>query len=250
MMRNWLLGILAVGILTLVQGCGSNSQAWPSDTAAEGLKGNVAALDQTYYIFLQDRKIPMSGEEKTYDEKGNLLSENRFGRERAFLSKVNYQYLPDGGATATMFTEDNQVYLTMTIAYDGAAKTRTQENKNGQGQVITRVVTQYDDHWRGLTETTFSAEGKSLQKIVNTYDGAGNRVKSETLEADGSLETEQIFTYDPQGNAITAKTLDVHTGEYENQFSYQWDDKGNWVQKQTLLNGQMVELIERKITYR
>jgi hypothetical protein len=239
-----------VALLIGLQGCGSTGNAWPSDVQAEALKGNVASLEQTYYIFLQDRKIPMSGEEKAYNEAGNLLNENRYGRERAFLSKVQYQYPAEGGISATMYTEDNQVYLTMTIGYDAAAKTRTQENKNGQGQVITRVITQHDDQWRGLTETTTSAEGKMLQKIVNTYDAKGNRVKSETLEADGSLETEQIFTYDDQGNAITAKTLDVHTGEYENQFTYQWDDKGNWIQKQTLLNGQVVEQIERKITYR
>lgn len=248
MAKIWnILGVLLV--LLAIQSCGGKKYAWPSDRDAEQLGSDVTALNQTYYIFLQDRKIAMSGEEKKFNADGFIEEEKRYGRERTFLSRIAYTYTPEGAASATMYTDQGAVFMTIEISYDPATKVRTQLNKNSQGQLASKVVTQCDDQWRGLSEVTYSGSGESLQIVKNTYDANGHVAKSEILEGDGALETEQIFTYNDKGLPATAKTVDVHTGEYNNSFSYTFDKKGNWIQKQTMLNGQLVEQVEREIIY-
>ena len=85
--------------------------------------------------------------------------------------------------------------------------------------------------------------------IISYYDEKGNRVKMEIYEDSGALETTQTFTFDEKGNELTAKTEDALNGEYVNQYRYTYDDHGNWIKKETILNGNVVELRERKLTY-
>lgn len=244
--RSFMWGIIC-GVIFLA-GC-TPASTWPTDRENEGVTEDVARIEQTFYIFLGDRKIPMSGEEKTFNVTGNFSEEVRYGRERTFLGKVIYQHNDGLPTSAEVLDTDQKLVMKIAFQFNEAEKERVQQNSDGSGKPLSSVITRYNDQWLGISETAMGNNGEVLQKVLNYYDEKGNRIKMEIYEDSGALETTQTFTFDDKGNELSAKTQDALNGEYLNQFRYTFDDHGNWTQKETILNDKVVELRERKITY-
>jgi antitoxin component YwqK of YwqJK toxin-antitoxin module len=122
----------------------------------------------------------------TYDEKGNLLSEQTFE--------------PDGmpGPSAT-------------YAYNDVGRCTVRENYDIAGDVTTRFEWTYDEKGRKIKETQLLNGSFLLFEINFQYDEKGRLIRQETLGHSGNLTTWESWAYDA-GGRIT-EHLELERGE-------------------------------------
>lgn len=69
------------------------------------------------------------------------------------------------------------------------------------------------------------------------YDKSGNIVELEIFKSNGDLKRKQVIKYDNKGNEINVRNFDEN-GNFidERNYKYQYDEKGNWVERIEYVN--------------
>ena len=82
------------------------------------------------------------------------------------------------------------------------------------------------------------------------YDKSGNIVELEVFKSNGDLKRKQVIKYDNKGNEINVRNFDEN-GNFvdERNYKYQYDEKGNWVERIEYVNDFPKVLIEREFIY-
>ncbi len=230
----------------------SYSGFWQPDTRAFMLSGDVEWIEERNKVWFDGGPVAMDGFYYRFNEVGFKMQQKRFGRNNTLMAITNYEHDPEGlPVKSSTLNEAGQILMKGEFEYDESDRTlnfKTFETGNPVPQMITRQ--KFDEKGYLLTEEFLNSAGELMEKTAYTRNDKGWIMKEDRLEADGHLEFQQKNTYDEKGNLIEAIRLDAHSGVWTNTFLYEFDDKGNWKIRKTLLNGKVVEEAGRTYKYR
>ena len=169
-----------------------------------------------------------------YDDKGRVIERDFYDQNNELAGKILFTY-GDGGHITEVSQED------------------------GKGRLQQRHTSTFDDKGNRTNLSTFDGDNKETRKLTWTFDAKGNQTEwtESLLKNDEMVLFERItYTYDDRNNVLVQTQYGNPEGSIMKQiFSYEFDDRGNWVRRERLLfagdateaNGRDVDL--RSITY-
>ncbi|MDR1006929.1 MAG: hypothetical protein LBL74_08750 [Bacteroidales bacterium] len=106
----------------------------------------------------------------------------------------------------------------------------------------------------GLKDTVINLDsnGSMHSKFVNEFGKDGLVTQTRMFESNGNPIYTWVYEYDANDNVVKEGLYNaVGTQLSVNVFSYNFDDKGNWIRKFVLSsqNQEVLQIIERTITY-
>ncbi len=250
-------------LLSLFSGCGSNT----GSTAAGNDAGKVTTpggeqSDGLVSVYLLETKT--AGPNRIvlrsckYDEKGNLVEEDRDGYRYTYVYDQNNRNIE-----WTRQRADGSVHQKNTYQYDENGNEILQvedyseyhfeykSTYNDKGQLIEVVCTRNGEHFD--TDTyTYDDQGRVTQYTDGTmrvirYVYEGNTTRKQELNNDGSVDEENVYTYDDNGKLIREEY--IVEGETWNYREYTRDENGKVLERQYYeLEDGAVEA-ERKTVY-
>lgn len=224
-----------------------------SDLQKENLKGRVWKINQTIHETGGDCLCPAA--EKTecnitnsvYDKHGNLVSSTGIDE--------------DGNvALDTKFIYNRHGIRTRIERYKGEALL-SREVPVMKGTLLTGLKI-YDKD--GLNDATYKytyaenkiseehlsdTEGNTIAIILNEYEGGQ---LSKQTEKDASGNCKSISNFTRNGNSDITEMLVSLAGDtttYRIDFSYEYDEEGNWIKKTQMYNGEIINIVTREIEY-
>lgn len=209
-------------------------------------KGNV----------IESYKEMIVGEEKTirdrktweYDNKGRKIDHTRY-REGDPVIIYQYEYDQEGNMTKEIrkLPDGTIDYETVNVYEAG---NHIEKNGYFNSQLNDKWIFQYDEEGNRIKEGHAGADGVIYERFVYTYDESGNKIQELRYRGEGDYDNKITFEYDDQGNLIEEVQM-IGSEEVIQTISYDYtyDNKGNWVKKIRLLDGDGMQKIERSYEY-
>jgi hypothetical protein len=261
---------LVLSFLMFVQSCSFTDSKVENDLTKENLKGDVILVYQvgddggsSLEIFNDNGMLTKGffgkkGEyydykEVTY-EKDKKIQEKRigdWGRGGFFEIDYKYSYNPNGKLESLTFN-DNKLFC----SYNEDGKLVRETSESSYSTSIKDYYyssTKLDSIIDVVTYKSHNDKSLSIEKIngVNqvfeNYDlkDDGNRVLTTITyrknNESGDIIEEVRTEFDPKGNKTKITTI---------KYEYNYDEKGNWVQKRIIENGELEGTYSRTIVYK
>jgi hypothetical protein len=191
---------------------------------------------------------PIDKIEYLYDRKGNIMAENLYLNKEYVQLRNLYEYDADNRKISETKTEPNGKMLSKTVyEYDGD-KLVNQVNYDDKNEVDNYEKFVYDSKGN-LTVHTFYSKLDGEIRDEYTYDKNNNKTEWNFTRG-GKTEMRVLYTYDKHNNMNSYKVSYAENGEGEAKtYKTEYDKKGNWIKKTTLINNTPAFILERKITY-
>lgn len=241
-----------LGISLLVVGC-SPKLAFYDETPYSTMQGKVEQVTETnqpqnvVYTYTYNKqgqlltshyssnnpkiRLPLLEETQstlTY-KKGSLVklvsiktSKNDGKKTTTTLQRIRHSKDKD---TFVEYSSANSKVDTIQVTYNYAKQQKT-ETRRISPKVEQKKTTTYANNLRQKVEEY--ENGKLVRTLITTYNDKGLVIK----------------TTDSQGKPSTNNTTKI-TSQYT-----QWDDKGNWTERKTLLGGDIQMTTNRQIVYK
>jgi hypothetical protein len=120
--------------------------------------------------------------------------------------------------------------------------------KNNEEDDLSRIFIYYDDKKRVIEEKIIRNDDEVLCWFKNEYDEENNLIKEISLGEDG--EPDGVYEYFPESNRISkGYEYKSKNTNYLREYSYTFDDKGNWINQVVIDNGVPEYFYERSIEY-
>ncbi|MDP1746497.1 MAG: hypothetical protein Q8L90_13030 [Bacteroidota bacterium] len=187
-----------------------------------------------------------------YDEKGNrtekLIKNYGFNYDHIHRAKAK----PENGRYG-----DNQKWI---YTYNNEGH-QIESDKYFFDELDTKSIYKYDAYGNQIQEDCYYNRNKHVIRISNKYDIKMNRIEKNVYRPDGCLEHTYAYKYDDKNNVIKEvssvymKTKLLPCGSknrIKNDsviYKYEYDNKGNWVSKNTILIEKPSLVTERQIEY-
>lgn len=182
---------------------------------AEDLEGNVWESSYTYdenNKLATESVIDPEGEfmfEYVHDEKGNLTQSIKKDTKGNILktSTTRYEYDAEGNIVVQeSWSTDKKgkegPHMTLKFVYDGNGNPITEEEYDGDGNLIESVQMKYDDKGREI-ETTETRNGEFNLKMISEYDEFGDLIKEVGYESNPDKPTyTETYEFDEYGTEI------------------------------------------------
>ncbi|MFL9845110.1 RHS repeat domain-containing protein [Flavobacterium rhizosphaerae] len=184
----------------------------------------------------------------TYDNQGNLVKEEQYLNSEYVQVKTVYKYdEANKKIVESQYSKDSLVY-NMSYKYDGdnviEKKATAPDGTIQYSQEFT-----YDNKGNVLTQTIYDSFDNSTLTDTYVYDDAGNKAKW-SVEKNGKKEADVFYEYDKEKNMTSAKALNGEGASIENRkYTFEYDDKGNWVKKTIFIGETPKFVIKRDIVY-
>ncbi len=250
-MKTLVLAIIAslcISTITSAQRHGVNPLG-TSDRTVDQLIGKVKSYSERVIAIDYSRRTIENGpfigaSEHVYDERGNILTEQTFDADGLSLTKTIHQYANGVKNVSTTYNAQGNRTLQTLYAFTADSICARMRFTDAIGVTISTSELSHKADW-ACDEETF-ADGENVKreyffnsemrivKIVKTSDSDGKSEATITLNQNGF----------PQKMQVKSKT-ESSTLEY----SYEYDDKGNWTKRQTTLNGTPTEIATRSYVY-
>ena len=185
-----------------------------------------------------------------YDKNGNLIGENLYLGTEAVQYKNVYEYDDNGKKTSDIrYNKDSEIVYKTLFEYDGD-KISVRETTNGDGEVEYIEKFTYDDKGNVTVKSTYEKYDDSETTDKFRYDEKGNKI-SWVIDKNGVEIMKAEYTYDDKSNLTLIQTYygDKLSETEERSYTYEYDDKGNWIKKKVSINNKPEFIVERKITY-
>lgn len=153
--------------------------------------------------------------------------------KKGFVLEPQKEYLND---YIIEKTKTNEVYvLTKYLEWDGVKRKHFEEYYNKK-KINTKVL-------------SFHADGAVMDIWEYVYDKKGNRVEQKSTNIWNGVTKVYHHFYNEQGDIVKSKFYENEelTKEENNEISYKFDKKGNWISKSIL--GGHFQTYNRTITY-
>jgi hypothetical protein len=185
-----------------------------------------------------------------YDQKKNLIKENKFLREETVQYITSYEY--DSKKRKTVESSYNGagtlIYKTV-YAYEGdkLASVETINGKDNTSEKVEKYT--YDAKGNLLKEFGYNNIDKTESIDEYAYD-ANNNQTSRTYIKGGKVLAKVAHTYDSKNNLTSTKVTDGEGKILDDKsYAYTYDEKGNWTKKTISAAGIPAFVVERTITY-
>jgi hypothetical protein len=235
----------------------------------------VLSYDEQEHLILRQTRsnkgILQDTERNTFDDAGHKLSQDYYSADGRLSEHIEYSYDDQGrlvrechpsmGYFEYQYPASNQERK-LYISSDGAC------DRQMSAAVPRWVIdTAYDNSGRALIEVSSGAGAKGYEswlwpyrspeagRVVKSFDKQGRLLDQTDYATNGDIEFTESDRYDGAGNMISETVNGAGLAEARRfQYSYEFDDYGNWVQKITYALGpdgsrKVLEVDYRKIAY-
>lgn len=209
-----------------------------------------------------------------FDKQGFKVQSDRFDRQGQLTQRVIYKYNETGNRSSRdSYNASGKILLRHVYVYNpkghpmacngydpnlGLVESFTYKT-NEKGQIVDETCVKSTQPSCNNYKVTYEKDGKlssvcvegkvenSCEKYV--YDKQG-RISQIELHRQGTLRQKTTITYDEKGNEKSMVVFDANnTFVEEREYSYTYDDNGNWVQRIEYINKFPKLILEREITY-
>lgn len=227
--------------------------------------------------------------ETAYDEKNKIsyVTKYIYDLKNNLIEKSTPQI---GILLVNKYDLENRLIQTDQLKSDRSLRFRTKNKLSVDGKVIesnvynskgilnTKYIFKYDDNGNKIDISWYEKNGKLSYKVLKDYDEQGNLIKEDNLidilgergstmtftYNDKNQITETSYTsndgmeyirtteYDQYGNEISENSVsDSSMNQYTTNYSYLYDDIGNWKERKEISRGpfERLTIVERVITY-
>lgn len=210
-----------------------------------------------------------------------ILEKKEFVYEIGFLKKETYQNFASNNNTVTIFQRNEKGLILEEIfenpkgivksikkfTYDEKQNKLSETQFDENNQIVYSHFIQYNKDNLPILEKYFDANGQVMQQYSKEYDNQQNMIKIISVQTNVEtvienyiydsnkklLEFESIvnnekkqsssFTYDERGNETEIREV-TPQDTFLTRFSYQYDEKGNWISKiESKPNGTQIEYL-------
>lgn len=252
-----------------------------------GLRGNVKTYKITPYKVTEYFGEVQKGEKQdfwngdvitVFDEKGYKIETNRHNKTGQLFQKIIYKHDAKGNRVSRdVYNAFGKIMLKYTYVYDPSGnkvsyncykptgelvETYAYKNDN-KGRMIEEILTKQDNSFAARYTYKYDTTGfisevchytkeednlSSCLRFKNTKRGIP--LEMETYDSRGRLTKKIVYKYDDKGNETSIETFDGAGKPIEKkEYTYTFDDKGNWVERVEYVNHFPRVFIEREITY-
>lgn len=241
-------------------------QLQDNDWKRDNLKGEVESfIELEYNTIEQFGKIEKGGRIKGhsifYNKQGNQVEYNTYTSDGTLSNTWTNKYDEEGRLIeSNSFGDFN---LKQTFKYD--EKGNLIESSDGyfykyneKGNMIEEY---YDGFFQRKRTFIYDEKGRKIEmnskdglfsKMTYKYDKQENLIEESWYEMDGSLSEKRTYKYDEKRN-ITEMIIYIPDGnlyiERLSSYTYEYDDKGNWIKKIAFINGTPANLLIREYKY-
>jgi len=272
-------GILAVSCLFLFA-------APQTDLQTKGLKGKVKSVKEEYSLekynqqgYLESITLAymdtVTGEKNfTYDSGNRLLTEIEKNENREEIKRVTNTYNAaglliksvrkgkDGNDYDTIeynakkqrsrlknYYNDDILYETVEYIYDAAGNKIKENIYNDQNELKAFKNFVYDKANKLVERSEWTTPATKKPNNLYKFNALG-LVTEETAFWNDEVETRTTLYYDQNGN-VDKEVIYSGEADYTDNYiyTYTYDKMGNWLTKEWYSEGELLEKIERVITY-
>ena len=213
------------------------------DTQGHEIKSEIAVDDGNF-----------STTEHVYDNAGRLVSETSCHEAcNGSFNRIEYKYDTEGRLIKQTYRARPDSAPSWSVAYEYPAANVVRELYFG-GDFIPRDPDMPDSVPTRITETTNDADGRPIKiattmpgalkggwgcadcamagRITIRYDKQGRVLNQTEYSSTGALHSEDVYVYDPNGNMLSA-TRKMRNVENGVKYSTDFDERGNWIRKET-----------------
>jgi len=243
-----------------------------------GLKGNVKSISETQYklndinpglneivytIFQFDKdcrktsetSTEISGEVKNkhtvvYDKSGNITSEIKQNNDVNGNFSIKYKYNAQKKLDKKEMSSGNRVLSTYIYSYDDNGNVSAMEIKKRPGLLDVddeKFEYKYDEKNRLVEE--IHLDGEDYRKTEYVYNDKNQLIRLVEYNHRGGITFETDYEYDELDNLSTEKSQYRGNPTRDISYVYEYDDRGNWINKRSLANDKTFSLQIRVINY-
>ncbi len=161
-----------------------------------------------------------------YDEQGNLLKKETYKKGK----KLDH---------------------TMVYSYDDGKKI-LEAKLDPKNDTVYKTLFQYDNVGNLINSLQYDSRGNKYIEYQYEYDEHGNLTKEIQINHVHGTKRENVFAYDDKGNPVNKLRifhLETRKDTLITDYTYRYDDQGNWIQKVEDVNKVPDKVIERQIEY-
>ena len=151
-----------------------------------------------------------------YDEKNNLLCEERYSWDRSLLFRATFEYDQNGNKVREngSWEQTNEDYYT-TYEYDQNGNMIKQSYYNADNNLNYYHVNEYDESGREIRRNVYDPSGSLTSYLIMEYDANGNMTKSSGYYGDGNMDYYIIYEYDRFNIQINQHTYEPDGSEFQ-----------------------------------
>lgn len=279
-MKNLLLIILCLCFL-LLYSCNKKL----SDRQTAGLKGNILSLREISYQAFGNQDTLVKGEivmsediqnyYVTYNQAGNITNMYTYDNTNALIFHWRYTYDKNNQTlSAILIDKDNEILDSTYYVYDSKGNNKEYYHYDSQGKLTYKLLEKHDRkgnctqqklidsdnlikqytncYYKGknlVCDSSFGTNNNLRMYSNYSYDKDDNLIKQTIYNPDGNINSQGIYYYNSNQDMIKSITKVPKTADVVYTFTYQYDSQGNWIQKITSLNGEVILLTIRQIEY-
>lgn len=254
-------------------------------TSQLGLKGEVKSYKVTPYEVHEHFGVVEKGNKASYwrgdvisifDKQGMKIESERFDKSGQLLQKIFYKYNPAGNRMSRdTYNASGKVSIRHVYIYNekghpvacngygpttGLIESYTYKTDE-KGRIIEETCVKTTQPMCSTYKLVYEKDGKinsicvenkttkdnSCEKYI--YDKQGRLTQLEFSRKEGLIR-KTIITYDDKGNEHTIKVFKAdNTFLEEKEYTYKYDEKGNWIQRVEYINKFPKLILEREIIY-
>lgn len=192
------------------------------------------------------------GEMKSsYDDHNRLVhwTEYDIDKDRvASTGSIAYELNSDGSVKSKLVDSVawDKATPKFTVVYDEKGRVTERYHLNADKKKVYHYRARYAaDH---LTEQEMYEGG--VLSVKYTFDTQGHDIKMEKFDRNGALVFVRESEYNDHSDMVHRKLFQAKGEITVNwDFSYEYDQKGNWIRKEEKENGMPYRVVKRKITY-
>jgi len=228
-----------------------------TDIIGENLRGNIQQVETNTYLVDsasgQKGKLESTSIEK-YDDNGFTNYYSNYTPKDSATIVSTYDHNANGYMMGMNTTKNGKPASSMKITVDSAGKYQlaTSYDSTGKEDVFYDDIAS-NDYGQVLSAKGHHPDSTLKMTFTNNYDSI-YYVGGESKDSVGKVTYSSTIKLDDKKNAMQMDEKSVAKDSTTNtttMFAYdKWDDKGNWTQQTTSVNGKPKKIIERTITYK
>jgi YD repeat-containing protein len=184
-----------------------------------------------------------------YDKSGNIISENKEAPKVKGYFNTKYRYSANKRLSKKEITSEGKLIATHIYHYDADGNVDNKEIKKIKSYDLNdeKFEYKYDDKNRLIEE--IHHDGKRYARIEYKYNDKDQLIRRVEYNERGGIVYESDYTYDELDNLSTEVSAYRGNNTFNYSYLYEYDDKGNWINKRSLSNDKTYSLQIRIITY-
>jgi len=233
--------------------CKSEQSHLKSDLEIANLKGNVWKIGKTVHDANEKCACPAAMKtecnqtEYVYDTKGNLLVSFTVDENGDVNDSSNYIYNTGGMCSEiAKFNGKKPVGKEVAVLQDGRVTGYKIYNESGIIETILNYVYSGDEL---SEEKTLNSNGEVISSVQNEFLN-GQLVSQTYKDSNGNVQSIRKFKRNASNDVIEYLILTTTDNmEYKFLFEYEYDSAGNWIKQTRFYDGQIQNIVMRKIEY-